>query len=89
MQLTGVVKFKNKILLFGGHSDISYNTQILSTEGELEQDLSEDPLTPGAMCRGSFTVQGEKVYVVGSNKESNDVWDYTFRVFDGKKWSST
>ena len=81
------VEVKNKIVLFGGHSSVnSFNTQILSTEGELEHDLSEDPLILGAMCRGSYTVQREKIYAVGSTKV-NYMWDYRFRVFDRKKWS--
>ena len=82
------VELENKILLFGGHSDSSYTTCFLNKEGgEVVEDLSEDPLTPGAMCRGSYAVGDEKIYVVGTNKVSNDVWDYVFRVFDGKKWS--
>ena len=74
-----------KIIVFGGHSDASFNTFILSKEGELEQDLSQDTLIPGAMCRGSMTVREGRIYAVGSNKLTN-VWDYEFRGFDGKKW---
>ena len=80
------VEYTDKIVVFGGHSLASFNLFILSREGELEQDLSNDPLIPGAMCRGSLTVRDENIYAVGSTK-LNNMWDYVFRVFDGKKWS--
>ena len=49
-------QYGNKIVLFGGFSLASYNTYILSEEGKVEQDLSQDPLIPGAMCRGTYSV---------------------------------
>ena len=58
----------------------------MSEEGELEQDLSEDPLTPGEMCMGSFTVEGGKIYAVGNN-EAKEEREWCLRVFDGKSWS--
>ena len=79
------VEFKNKIVVFGGHSyTSSYSAFIFSKEGELEQDLSQDSLTPEDMCQGSFTVQGGKIYAVGFSEVSSE---WAMRVFDGKKWS--
>ena len=49
-------QYGNKIVLFGGDNHATFNTYIYSEEGELERDLSEDPLIPGRMCRGSHSV---------------------------------
>ena len=77
----------NKIVLFGGSS--SYITLILSQEGELEQDLSQDPLIPGYMCQGSHSVEEEgKIYALGWN-QLNNKRQWSMRVFDGRKWSLT
>ena len=74
------------MVVFGGSSTASYNTYILSEEGELEQDYSDDPLIPALMCQASFTVQSEKVFAFGGKKVEGE-WELEMRVFDGKKWS--
>ena len=80
------VQFESKIVVFGGSTSASFNTYILSDEGELEGDLSADPLVPGYMCRGSCVAQDGKIYAVGF-KEVKGNWEWSLRVFDGKKWA--
>ena len=80
------VDFRNKIVVFGGHETHSYNTLVFSNDGELEQDLSHDPLIPGCLCRGSYTTQNRKIYAMGWNPLRYK-WEWRMRAFNGKKWS--
>ena len=48
-QLTAV-SFEDKVILFGGQHDASYNMYSLDEDGTMLEDLSADPLIPGAMC---------------------------------------
>ena len=75
----------SKVVVFGGSTQASYNTYVLSRESKLEEDLSDDPLIPGYMCKVSYGVKGGKIYVVSNKMVGN--WDWSMRVFDGSKWS--
>ena len=59
------LSFCSKILVFGGLLHNFHYSLLLSEEGELEEDLSADPLIPRYMCEGSCTVEGENIYAVG------------------------
>ena len=61
-------QFNGKIVVFGGVSRMTFNSYILNEEGELEDDLSEDPFIPGSMCLGSFTVQEGRILAVGRSR---------------------
>ena len=80
------VELDDKIVLLGGYSSFSFCTCIFNKEGELERDLSDDFLTPGEMCMGSFAVEEGKIYAVG-NSELEEERQWGLRVFDGKKWA--
>ena len=70
-------------MLFGGGYGTRYRTYILSAEGKLEQDLSQDPLTPGVIA--SYSIQGGKIFALGMNSKE----EWILGAFDGKKWSLT
>ena len=53
-----------KIVVFGGDSYASQINWTLSDEGELEKDLSHDPLIPGAMCVRCYEVKAENIYAI-------------------------
>ena len=59
------VPYLSRVMLFGGASHASYNMYKLDEEGNLLEDLSGDPLIPGAMCQGSFVVEEGKLYAMG------------------------
>ena len=75
----------DRIFLFGGTNYASYNLYSLTEEGELIEDLSADPIIPGSMCIGSFTVLEGKIYAVG-RRELDNVWEWRIVAFDGLKW---
>ena len=77
------VSFRSKIMLFGGVSSASYNMYALSEEGELVDDLSEDPLIPGFMVRGCSLVQEGKIYAVGLRDLAREQWKWRIEIFDG------
>ena len=81
--LRGVSLF-NSIVLFGGECTGPLTTLILSEEGELLRDLSDDPLIPGAPI--TFEVLKGSLYSVGFNFFKHK-WRYSVRKFNGKKWS--
>ena len=80
-----VVPYFNDILVFGGHSQASYIMQAFTSEGDLKQDLSVDPLIPGNMSQGAFVAQEGRIYAVGW-RELKSKWDWRIGAFDGKKW---
>ena len=51
--------------MFGGESEGTYMTQVLSEEGELIEDLSSDPLIPGYKCQSSYLIREGKIYTGG------------------------
>ena len=58
------VSFNNWILLFGGRNYASRHTHIMSEEGKLEKDLSQDALIPEGMCFATFTIQRGTIYAL-------------------------
>ena len=54
----------NQILVFGGAAIASYNAYTFDEEGELLEDISDDPFIPGYVCNGSFVVRKGNVYAV-------------------------
>ena len=63
-----------------------YKMYILSEEGELEQDLSKDPLIPAKMIAGTSIVHKEKIIAFGvSFTVEGPKW--SVKSFNGKKWS--
>ena len=87
LNLLAAVGFKNKIVVFGGHYTHTYNSLILSKDGELEEDLSHAPFIPGCLYRGSSTVEIRKIYAMGFNR-LDEKFEWKMKVFDGKKWSA-
>ena len=59
----------------------------MSEEGKLEQDLSQDPLTPEFMCWGSYSVEDGKIIALGWIKDEWK-WEWRLSAFDGKKWQA-
>ena len=83
----GAVLFKSKILVFGGTGyTAGYTTLMLSEEGELEEDFSDDPLNPGSVRKGVFTVKRGRVLTLGF-RNLNDEWRWRAESFDGKHWA--
>lgn len=70
--------------MFGGFKFTKFNMHVFDSEGELMEDLSQDPLIPGRMK--SFIISKKKVYAVGYNRVKGK-WDWGGTVFDGEKWS--
>ena len=77
--------FHNKVLVFGGSNIASFNTLILSEEGDLLEDRSSDALIPGYMGEGSYCVHWGILYSIGQNFEQGK-WKWSMRAFDGVKW---
>ena len=73
------------MLVFGGSSIASFNTIILSEEGDLLEDRSSDALIPGYMGEGSYCVHRGILYNIGQNFEQGK-WKWSMRAFDGVKW---
>ena len=67
--------------MFGG----GYESKVMhkfSLEGDMVEDMSDDPLIPTLMCQRSFDVQGWELYAVGE-REVNSEWEWGVQVFDG------
>lgn len=80
------VSYSGKIVLFGGEDYTRCMMNILSEEGELEKDLSRDPLIPGGMCQGTFITQDKVIYAVGWRKLKEEL-RWRIASFNGAKWS--
>ena len=78
------VPYLDKILLFGGRDNTSYNMYSFNQDGCLLHDLSHLAYIPGNMCNGSVVVQDGKLFTVGFRKE----WgEWRAQVFDGFQWT--
>lgn len=58
----------------------------LTEEGDLIEDLSSDPLIPGYMSSGSFSVKRDWLYAAGAI-ETDSGWEKGVALFDGRKWA--
>ena len=74
--------FEGSIMLFGGIKKKVMHK--FTEEGQLEEALSDDPLTPGYMTFYSFTVQDEKILALATNKHSLKT---EIREFQKGKWA--
>ena len=62
---------------------------VFNREGELVDNLSEDPLIPRDISIGSITVRDGSVYTWGMKKElGGRPSNWSVSKFDGKKWST-
>ena len=75
------VSFSSRVFVFGGVRNISFNMYSFNEEGDLEEDLSEDPMIPGYVGYSPFVIQGRRVFTIGMRK-FNGVWKRRLEAFD-------
>ena len=80
------VSFWNEITLFGGYLNGIYKMHSFTEEGELQRDLSSDPLIPGYMSRGAFVEQGGRMWAAGQRKLEKE-WKWAISEFNENNWS--
>ena len=79
--------YRNKVVLFGGSYGAKLITYIFSREGELEEDLSQDPLIPGEMDQGSLSVENGKIFALGKYIVNGSEEEWALGAFDGTNCS--